>query len=47
MKYLIIAKILLLCDEIIPGDRQIKALKSLMKLHNVRDLSLRLKQLVL
>lgn len=48
MKYLIIlAKILLFCDERIPGDRQIKALKSLMNLHNVRDLSLRQKQLVL
>lgn len=47
-KYLIIlAKILLFCDEIISGDRQIKALKSLMNLHNVRDLSLRQKQLVL
>lgn len=48
MKYLIILpEILLCCEEMIPGDREIKDLKSLISLHNVCDLSLRQTQLVL
>lgn len=48
MKYLIILdEILLFCDDKIPEDRQIKPLKSLMNLHNMHDLSLRQKQLLL
>lgn len=47
-KYLIILdEILLFYDDTISEDRQIKPLKSLMNLHNMHDLSLRQKQLLL